>query len=327
MRFMRLRPVRGGRRWYTNFRYKGQKIEISLDAWEHQERLATIRLGEVFKDLENGIHPRAANKMIKSFPVPVFKNRDHESSLRNHLLPFFGRRFLREIDEDCMAEYLDWRWGRDENGELRAVKTTLDREMLVLKRWVQLTVKTWTPPRVKFRRIKKPKKHPLTPEQVNLVGSFISAKIRPIYWVLAHTGMDIGDVLALTPAMIQNGWITKKRGKTSQDIRLPVTDSLLAVFQEVPWPIDPDQKIFHRTSDYITVACKRAFVKAGLPDYSAKDLRRYVASRMLDAGYEMDWIAKALGHAPGSQLTKVYPAIYDTTLEEAFQKIERRVGE
>ena len=59
---------------------------------------------------------------------------------------------------------------------------------------------------------------------------------------------------------------------------------------------------------------------AGFPEYSAKDLRRYVASRLLDAGYSHDWIAKALGHAPGSRVTEGYSTAYDGTLTEAFRK-------
>ena len=56
--------------------------------------------------------------------------------------------------------------------------------------------------------------------------------------------------------------------------------------------------------------------------YGAKYLRRYVASALLDAGYSMDWIGKALAHAEGSQITKKYTKVYKKTLQEAFSGIE-----
>ena len=42
---------------------------------------------------------------------------------------------------------------------------------------------------------------------------------------------------------------------------------------------------------------------------------------MLDNGYSIDWIGKALAHSEGSVQTGKYTTVYKSTLEEAFAKI------
>ena len=71
----------------------------------------------------------------------------------------------------------------------------------------------------------------------------------------------------------------------------------------------------------VSTNVRDAFKKAGLEGYGAKYLRRYVASFMLDSGYSMDWVAKALAHADKSAMTKKYTGIYKETLKEAFEKL------
>jgi site-specific recombinase XerD len=74
----------------------------------------------------------------------------------------------------------------------------------------------------------------------------------------------------------------------------------------------------------VTTAVITAFRAAGLKGYGAKYLRRYIGSALLDAGYSMDWIGKALAHADGSRITQRYTKVYKQTLGEAFQKVEER---
>ena len=325
---MRLRPVKGGKKWYTNFRnsknYK-EKIEVALDAFEHEKHKAAINLGKILQDLDYGVNPNSVNKTIGQLPKPPMDKRN-DSAYRTHILPFFGKIYLRDIDEEVIEQYLKYRWGLGGNGEFRAVTKTFEKEMICLKKVTAQSLRNWSPPKVKYTPIKKVVKKPLQPEQVQRAGAKITLKYRQVFWVMAYTGMDIGDVLALTPAMIDRdrGWITKGRGKTTQTIHIPICTALESVFKEMPWPINRNQLLFPEiVSMCVTTAVTTAFRKSGAPGYSAKDLRRFVASVLLDSGYDMDWIGKALGHAPGSQVTKVYPAIYDDTLTKAFTNLDK----
>ena len=86
---MRLRPVKGGKKWYTNFRnsknYK-EKIEVALDAFEHEKHKAAINLGKILQDLDYGVNPISVNKTIGQLPkLPMDKRND--SAYRTHILP------------------------------------------------------------------------------------------------------------------------------------------------------------------------------------------------------------------------------------------------
>ena len=61
---MRLKPpikynadgkqIKQARKWYANFRYKGEKIEVTLHAYQSQVKLANQNLWQLQKDLESG---------------------------------------------------------------------------------------------------------------------------------------------------------------------------------------------------------------------------------------------------------------------------------
>jgi len=139
--------------------------------------------------------------------------------------------------------------------------------------------------------------------------------------IMQHTGIEPADVVQLAPEHFESGFLRKKRSKSGRALNLPLHPELQRALDAVPWPIDRAQPILAGiNAKSLATAVTRAFTAAGFPEYSAKDLRRYVASRLLDAGYSHDWIAKALGHAPGSRVTEGYSTAYDETLTRAFKK-------
>jgi len=72
---MRLKPqikydadgkeIKQVRKWYSNFRYKGEKIEVTLHAYQSQVKLANQSLWQLQKDLELGKVVNGFNKPIK----------------------------------------------------------------------------------------------------------------------------------------------------------------------------------------------------------------------------------------------------------------------
>jgi len=308
----------------TFFR-KGKKIEISLDAYERETVKAQINLGKILWDLENGMSPGSAHRKIKHLQIKKKLSVRNEQILRKHVYPFFGEYKPRDITHEVIEDYLEHRWGRNEEGELQAVKSTLEKEFGVLKMILRTINKSYDIPKVSYSLLRNELLSPLTFERVKRAGKFVPTEHNAIYWVMAYTAMDISDVVYLKPEHFKDGWIVKKRGKTRVDIRVPICRALADILETVPRPFKPDACFFRDIDPKaVSQGIRAAFSRAGLKGYGAKYLRRFVASMLLDAGYSMDWIGKALAHAEGSNITHRYTKVYKDTLQEAFSKIDEK---
>jgi len=314
-------------RWYSNIRDPRnwrKKIVVSLDAYEKEIYKATIELGRVLSDIEKGIYPVSAGKTIKTLKLTGVISERARGILDTHIYPFFGNYKPREVDRRLIEKYIEHRYGLSQDGALQAYKDTIEKELAVLQRLLQTAFgDSYLKPKVKYKKLKREIYPALTLEQIEHVSSFINNSYLPVFWTMAYTGADISDVLDFAPKHFKDGWIIKERGKTEEQIYIPVCEPLADILKTVPWPINQETKIFpglnpKATSTYI----RHKFKKAGFPGYGAKYLRRFVASIMLDNGYSNDWIGKALAHSEGSKVTRKYTKVYKETLAEAFGKIK-----
>ena len=314
-------------RWYSDIRDPRnwrKKIVVSLNAYQHEVRKATVELGRVLSDIQKGIYPVSAGKTIKTLKLTGVISERARGILNAHIYPFFGGCKPREVDKGLIEKYIEHRYGLSQDGALQAYKDTIEKELAVLQRLLQVAFgDTYKCPKVKYKKLKREIYPALTLEQIEHVSTFINDSYLPVFWAMAYTGADISDVLDLSPKHFKDGWIIKERGKTEEQIYIPVCEPLADILKTVPWPIDQEAKIFpglnpKATSTYI----RNKFKKAGLPGYGAKYLRRFVASIMLDNGYSNDWIGKALAHSEGSKVTRKYTKVYKDTLQEAFGKIK-----
>jgi integrase len=325
---MYMRVING--RWYSNVRDKKnpkKKIQVSLDAYKNETFKAAKNLGVVLADIEKGINPTSARKNIHKLKLPGKLTERTESALRNHIYPFFGGYKPGDIDKNKIEKYIEHRFGLNADGELQAYRNTIEKELLALQRLMQTAYgDSYKLPQVKYKKLRKEILPPLTLEQIEMVSRYILDTYRPIYWIMAYTGMDVSDAISLTPRNFKDDWIEKERGKSGIEIAVPVCEPLANILKNVPWPIHQDARIFsNMTANGCAIHVRRCFKKAGLDGYGSKYLRRFIASIMLDNGYSNDWIGKALAHAEGSKVTKKYTKVYRSTLEKAFEKIRSGV--
>jgi integrase len=314
-------------KWYANIRNPKnwkKKVTVSLNAYAHETRKATTNLGKVLADLERGIDPTSARKNIRKLVVTGRITERTKQGLETHIYPFFGNYKPREVDRKMIQKYIEHRYGLTQEGELQAYKNTIDKELNALQRLMQTVYgEDYKLPKVKYEKLSKDILPALTLDQIEQVSKCINDSYSPVFWTMAYTGADISDVLDFAPKHFQDGWIIKERGKTEEQIHIPVCEPLAAILKTVPWPINQETKIFQgRTAKATSTYIRRSFDKAGLPGYGSKYLRRFVASIMLDNGYSNDWIGKALAHSEGSKQTRKYTKVYKSTLEEAFAKIK-----
>jgi hypothetical protein len=314
-------------RWYANLRNPKnwkKKITVSLDAYENEKWKAASNLGKIMQDLARGVDPTSARKNIRKLVIEGKVTVRTEGILGTHIYPFFGEYKPREVDRRLIEKYIENRYGLSPDGNLQAYTNTIEKELITLQRLMQTVYgEGYRLPKVKYEKLSKDILPALTLEQIEHTSNFINDSYLPVFWTMAYTGADISDVLDFAPKHFKDGWINKERGKSGEDIHIPVCEPLADIFKTVPWPINQEAKIFTGlTAKATSTYMRRAFRLAGLSGYGSKYLRRFVASIMLDNGYSNDWIGKALAHSEGSKVTRKYTQVYKNTLEEAFGKIK-----
>ena len=200
---------------------------------------------------------------------------------------------------------------------------TIKKELLALQQLLQVVLgKHYRVPRIKFKKLKRPKLRPLNFIQIKETSKFVGKSYIEIYWLMALTGIEIADCLALRPMDFKQGWLDTERSKTGEIIRVPVCPFLWDILKPVPWPIDKEEPIFKSvTADSIKTNITRAFNKSELKGYGSKYLRRFIGSILLHLGNTESWIATMLSHAEGSNQTKEYLDIYPEKAVEEFNKI------
>jgi len=327
---MRLRPKKKGkqgrpRRYWSKFRWDGESIEVPLNATEFEKKKAAAQLGEILKDLKDGIHPQSIRQRIKNLRIKKKIIQRNQEILDNHLYPFFGLFRPRDVDIDLIAEYIEYRYGLNDQGKLQAVHNTIDKELIVFQMLLRTVDKAFVVPRPQYEHIqRKGELHPLTFDQIKITALSVPARYLVIYWVMAYTALDISDVTGLRQFEVKSGWINSKRGKTKIDIHISICKELQAEFNSLPINLDPNALLFPSIeNDKVSKEIIRAFKKAGFSGYGSKYLRRFVASDMGKNGYSETLIGRMLSHAPGSKLTAGYIKPYDDQLIEAFACVGR----
>lgn len=315
-------------RWFSNIYdpdNPAKKIVVSLDAYAPEKRKAQIALGGILKDMENGIHPLSARARISKLKLTGRITTRTAQILRTHIYPFFGKYKPKEVDGELIKTYIGDRFGKDTAGNIQAFPNTLKKELLVLQRLLQVPFgKSYRLPKVEYTKLKREILEPLTIQQIEMASQYVGAQVLPVYWIMAYTGIDIGDAIGLRPMDFKDNWIKTLRGKTQQQIEVPVCPELRDILQPVPWPLDKKEKIFKDiNAKEVSTNVRRAFVKAGMAGYGPKYLRRFIGSILLAQGNTKDWIARILSHAEGSAETDRYLGVYKTQAEEEFNKIRR----
>ena len=328
---MRLKPTQrrnGGkpRRYFSNFKWKGKKIEVALNATEYEKHKALTELGNLFSLLRSGIEPNRVRQKIKKLKIPGVIDERNQGILDKHLYPFFGESLFNDIDEIKIAAYIEHRFGLNDKGKLQAVHNTIDKELILFQKLLRCADKIFKLPRPDYERMAEKGKDlpPLTFQQVEHAAPFMPKTYLSVYWVMAFTALDIGDALDLRQGQVKNGWIDRKRNKTGRPIHLPVCPELAEVFKGLPRNLDPDAVLFpdlvgHRVSKGIIAGFKRA----DLPGYGSKKFRHFLASLMQNDGFSTELVAKMLAHAEGSKITDDYIKIYDDTMIQAFGQVAK----
>lgn len=167
----------------------------------------------------------------------------------------------------------------------------------------------------------------LIEREVELVLHLLTYENRLVLRTLLHTGLRIGDVLALRPWQLKpNFWITEqKTGKRRQvGLPAPLLDDLRQAADK-EWVFPGAKPGKHRTRQAVWKDVKRAAQAARLTANAAPhSARKVYAVKLLEKYGDIDRVRRALNHG-GVEVTLIY-AMADKQLEARGRRRRSRPG-
>ena len=331
------------RRWYSHFHHEGELIDHALGAEEHEVRKASMALAKIDMKLDEGFSINGIRKPLKFLRPEEPFQKQFAATWKNHVCRLLGDFKLAELTPEVMASYMENRWGWTEDGDLQVVKSTFNKEMIVLQQVIKnvdpyYKVSEKLLGKIKFQKNVKKQLPPLTPEQIYQANLQAKGFWGDVFRIMLFTGMEARDIYDLKPTHFINGAIEKKRHKTrlsgEGNITIPIIPDLQKVFDRYPTPIDKNEYIFKFSGDWeiykskVSKEIREIFNRAGLAGYGAKSIRRYMGEEIgSQYAEDVDKLAKeALQHAANSKVTPQYTRPRPRDLKTSLIRLADRIA-
>jgi integrase len=228
----------------------------------------------------------------------------------NHLITYFGKKFLDEIGTQEVERY---RLERSEG----VSPATVNRSLAVLKRIFNLAIK-WdlidrNPVRfVEFLKEPEGRLRFLSKvEQAALLGQ-CKGDIYDIILVALRTGMRRGEVLGLRKSDLdfERELIFVSKSKTDKTRQLSMIPEVKVLLQRRAFGLTEETHIFRNKQGQPLRSCDDSFAsalsRAGIKDFHFHDLRHSYATDLISAGVDIFTVSKFLGHTDPKITARVY---------------------
>lgn len=258
------------------------------------------------------------------------EQKNKRTSLRVHLIPFFGALRLDEISVNMVEKF---------KAELRAKSysaKSININLTVLNRCLG-TAREWeiinAVPRIRLLKMVPPPFRFLSPSEVDaLLGAIPEATLRAMARTAARAGLRYSELRALRwtdvnfaqeQLSVRSAFVQNQMGPTKNHrVRhVPLTDDLSAELHALP-----------RTSEFVFAvgrahprlleALKDACDRAGVPCIGWHDLRHTFASHMMVAGAPIHAVKELLGHST-IEMTMRYAHLAPTVLRSAISLLRQ----
>lgn len=274
---------------------------------------------QIIRDLEQAKEKRSFQELANEFMAERadLKNStmtQYRSMLKQYLLPAFGDKDLKLINEAMVAQ-----WQSELSKRLAPARTNtivqMFRTMMAIAARRKYIVEDPTK-NVKRRQEPAPDVDPLSDDELRLALAAVDEHYRPLFVTLAFTGARPNELQALrwtdldwqrNEIRINKGMVRGVEGlpKTKSAHRqLPMLDPVVAALKSL------QQRPVRSVDDFIFVDKKglpvkkhldriwaRALRKAGLRHRASYQLRHTFASQALAKGLAPGYVAKLLGHS------------------------------
>jgi len=241
-----------------------------------------------------------------SHPAPTPQT--YESRLKR-LEPFFGKYRLSQISPFLVEKYIRERRSQVTYRKTCVSAATVNRELSVLKRMLNLAMewgKAETNPvrQVKFLKEEQKPDRVLSDEEEERLFVSCASHVKMAILLALHTGMRLGKVLNLSwpDINLREGFITVIKAKGGKMRSIPINQVLREALCEFRKTKGKGKYLFFndRTGKPIQ-DIKTGFVKAvrraGIPHCCFHDLRHTFATRLVMAGVDLPTVSELLGHS------------------------------
>ncbi len=299
--------------WWMSVTYQGRQVRKSTGTGD--KRLAEAILAKVKVKIVEGRYfdrleeqTRTFGELMERYETEHAAKQASRRAIRGYirnLLPVFGHLTLGEIRPQLIVAYKQKRYADG------VAPATINRELAAMKKAFNLAIREWEwcrenpVSRVSMEKEASPRDRWLTHEEEARVLGASPPSLRELVLFALHTGMRLGEILALTwraVDLVRNtATVFQSKNGTRRTIPLNQTARALLkakakvralhtehVFQsEAHTPLDPNN---------VRRAFRRAVEQAEIEELHVHDLRHTFATRLVQAGVDLYKVQRLLGH-------------------------------
>lgn len=330
------------------------------------------KLREVQREISDGIYKKDVKITVKGWcetwlseyialSAKPLSLSTYESRIRNHIIPEFGGKKLKEIDSVAVQAWVN-RLHKVKGLSPKTIKNTYAILKEILQQAVSVHYITVNPcVDIRLPRIEKKEIRPLEENELNALIKALEEneeEYAPVFLFAVFTGMREGEIcgLAWDAVSFEKGIIsvrqqlqkekqaggkyylsTPKHDKTREVLVAPFVMDLLRKEKRkqaedhlafgIGWKNDWNLVFTNRDGSHIKPATllkhfKRILDKAGLRDARFHDLRHTFAVNSLQEGDDVKTVQKNLGHATAAFTLDVYGHFSEKMKEESAKRMQ-----
>lgn len=327
-----------GNTWWMSFTYHGQQVRRSTGTSD--KRLAEAILSKVkvqiiegrFFEKQEAQERSLAELMDRYASEHAARRANHRRELTSiqNLKNFFGNPTLDHITPKLIVAYKNKRY-------TDGVKpATINRELATLKKAFNLARREWewctdNPVcRVSMERENNTRDRWLTVEEEQRLLPATAPWLREVIVFAVHTGMRMGEILALTWAGVDlfRRTVTVFRSKNGERRTIPINSIVLDLLKHKHAARSRmTDVVFHSHAgtaldgSNIRRGLNTALRLAKIQDFHFHDLRHTFATRIVQAGVDLYKVQRLLGHK-SPIMTQRYAHHYPESLREGVEALE-----
>ncbi len=336
-------PNHIGRKWYTDFRFKGQRIRKVLPEARTADQAKRLEARLRDQYFEGSFGDPAAATVFIDFAEKVWLkwSREHKKSWKEDVRNlttfrrFFGKRTFAEISSMLIEKFKRERKAtptiRGEERKCSSVNRELEALGKIFTLAMQHKITNENPcKRVKHFIENNARTRFLQPdEEARLIDALLlNPTLTTIVVMAIHTGMRRGEILKLEwrDVDFQAGQIHVRDTKTGHDRFIPINAKVRAELESLPrekaarWVFPGSGKTGHLVE--IKKAWATALNLAGVENFKFHDLRHTAGSRLAAVGTHPMVMMELLGHR-NLQTTKRYTHATDEAKRQAVAALEK----